>query len=62
MPLARNAIVGLLCVSTRDAIISASVDSATPHVRSTRLTITARSPARSCRSGTTARSIISCIS
>ena len=62
MPLARKAIVGFDCESTRAAIISASVDSATPHVRNTRLKITACSPDRARRSGMTARSTISCIS
>ena len=62
MPLARKAMVGFVCVSTRDEIISARLDSATPHVRSVRLRITASSPDLARRSGTTARSSISFIS
>ena len=62
MPLARKAIVGLVWTSTRAEIISARVDSATPHVRKVRLMITACSPDRCWRSGITALSTISCIS
>jgi hypothetical protein len=62
IPDARNAMVGFVCASTRSATISARADSATPHVRSVRLTITWAEPDRRRKSGTTARSIISCIS
>ena len=62
MPRARNAIVGFSCVSTRSAIISASPDSDWPHVFSDRLTITAASPERASRSGSTWSFTISCIS
>ena len=54
MPLARNAIVGLPTASSasmRRASRSASPDSLSPHVRSTRLTMTDVSPERRRRSG-----------
>ncbi len=54
--------VGLVCWSTRSAIISASPDSDVPHVLSERDTITARSPERSSRSGSTYLLTISVIS
>ena len=65
MPLARNAIVGLPTVSsasTRGPTISASVDSAVPHVRSVRLRMTEVSPDRRFRSGSTTAPTIACIS
>ena len=62
IPDARKAMVGFVCRSTRWPMSSARVDSAVPHVRSMRLTITDRGPARRCRSGTTARSTMSRIS
>ena len=54
--------VGLVCWSTRSAIISARPDSDVPHVFSERDTITARSPDRSSRSGSTCLLTISVIS
>ena len=54
--------VGFVCWSTRSAIISASPDSDVPHVFSERDTITARSPDRSSRSGSTCSVTISVIS
>src|SRR4051794_20845681 len=62
MPRARNAMVGFVCWSTRSAIISASPDSEVPHVFRERDTITARSPARSRRSGSTCCVTMSVIS
>ena len=56
----RDRRVGL--ASTRWAIISASPDSDCPQVFSDRLTITAASPERTSRSGSTCSLIISCIS
>ena len=46
----------------RGSSSSATRDSLSPHVRSTRLTITWRVPERAVRSGSTARSSISFIS
>ena len=54
--------VGLVCTSTRWAIISASPDSDCPQVFSERLTMTAACPDRSSRSGITSSLIIRCIS
>ena len=67
IPLARNAMVsggapGRSSASRRDEIRSASVDSAIPHVRSTRLRIVAMVPVRATRSGRIARSSMSFIS
>ena len=62
IPRARNAIVGFPWTSTRSAIISASRDSDVPHVFSERDTMTARSPERSRRSGSTWSVTICCIS
>ena len=45
--------MGLVCWSTRAAIISASPDSDAPHVFSERDTITERCPERANRSGNT---------
>ena len=65
MPLARNASVGLPASSNssmRPASISARPDSLWPHVRSTRLSMVALTPARRCRSPSTVPFIISRIS
>ena len=65
MPLARNAIVAVPVSSStrsRGSSSSATRDSLSPQVRSTRLAITCRTPARAARSGSTARSSISFIS
>ena len=62
MPRARNAMVGLVCASTRWAIISARPDSDVPHVFSERDTMAECSPARTSRSGTMCSVTMSCIS
>ena len=66
IPRAKNAIVGLppraSSASSRCATISASADSDVPHVFSERDTITAASPDRRSRSGTTCSVTINCIS
>ena len=65
MPLAWKASVGLPSTSSssmRGASSSARPDSVWPQVRSTRLRITALTPARRCRSGSTVPRSIVCIS
>ena len=54
--------VGLVCVSTRPAIISDRPDSDVPHVLRLRERIVPRSPDRSSRWGITAAPTMCCIS
>ena len=65
MPLARKAMVAWPDASSssiRPASSSARPDSLWPQVRSVRLRMTACTPARRCRSGSTVPETISCIS